>query len=215
MVHVAGLMGPACDSDAGMHGKSVHCAYNDTLGHSLNGKTSHIILQSGRWEKIVGCRIAGMLGIRLGNCAAGAPVKSQCDTILLYGFSTPKDLVVRHSLHYNDVIMSTMASQITSLMIVYSAVYSGGDQRKRQISASLTFVWGIHRSPVNSTQKASDAENTSIWWRHHVAYRQRPSASLHRTLYVFLHSAFRGSIWSPTLLVLPLFNLFCKRLWRL
>ena len=39
--------------------------------------------------------------------------------------------------HYNDVIMSTMMSQITSLTIVYSVVYSGVDQRKHSNSASL------------------------------------------------------------------------------
>ena len=55
--------------------------------------------------------------------------------------------------HYNDVIMGSMASQITSLTIVYSAVYSGADQRKHQISASLAFVRGIQRGPVNSPQK--------------------------------------------------------------
>ena len=55
--------------------------------------------------------------------------------------------------HYNDVIMSTTASQITSLTIVYSAVYSGADQSKHQSSASLAFVWGIHRGPVNSPHK--------------------------------------------------------------
>ena len=47
--------------------------------------------------------------------------------------------------HYSDVIMSTMASQITSLIVVYSTVYSGLDQRKHQSSASLAFVRGIHR----------------------------------------------------------------------
>ena len=47
--------------------------------------------------------------------------------------------------HYNDVIMTTMASQITSLTVVYSTVYSDADQRKHQSSASLVFVWGIHR----------------------------------------------------------------------
>ena len=49
--------------------------------------------------------------------------------------------------------MSTIASQITSLTIVYSTVYSGADQRKHQSSASLAFVWGIHRGPVNSPRK--------------------------------------------------------------
>ena len=57
------------------------------------------------------------------------------------------------SIHHNDVTMGTMASQITSLTIVYSAVYSGTDQRKHQSSASLAFVWGIHRGPVNSPHK--------------------------------------------------------------
>ena len=49
--------------------------------------------------------------------------------------------------------MSLMASQITSLTIVYSTVYSGTDQRKHQSSASLAFVRGIHWGPVNSTHK--------------------------------------------------------------
>ena len=55
--------------------------------------------------------------------------------------------------HYGDDIIGTMASQITSLTIVYSAVYSGADQRKHQSSASLTFVRGIHRGPVISLHK--------------------------------------------------------------
>ena len=50
-----------------------------------------------------------------------------------------------YCLHYDDVIMTTMASQITSLTVVYSIVYSGIDQRKHQSSASLAFVRGIHR----------------------------------------------------------------------
>ena len=49
--------------------------------------------------------------------------------------------------------MGAMASQITSLTIVYSTVYSGADQSKHQSSASLAFVWGIHRGPVNSPHK--------------------------------------------------------------
>ena len=57
------------------------------------------------------------------------------------------------SWHCNDVIMGAIASQITSLTIVYSTVYSGADQRKHRSSASLAFVWGIHRDPVNSPHK--------------------------------------------------------------
>ena len=55
--------------------------------------------------------------------------------------------------HYSDVIMATMASQITSLTIVHTTVYSGADQSKHQSSASLAFVWWIHRWPVNSPHK--------------------------------------------------------------
>ena len=57
------------------------------------------------------------------------------------------------SIHYDDVIMGAIASLITSLTIVYSTVYSDADQRKHQSSASLAFVWGIHRGPVNSPHK--------------------------------------------------------------
>ena len=57
--------------------------------------------------------------------------------------------------HYDDVTMSAMASQITSLTIVYSIVYSSTDQRNHQNSASLALVRGIHRWPVNSPHKGS------------------------------------------------------------
>ena len=65
------------------------------------------------------------------------------------------DCVINFNLkwHYGDVIMGTIASQITSLTIVYSTVYSGADQTKHQSSASLAFVRGIHRGPVNSPHK--------------------------------------------------------------
>ena len=49
--------------------------------------------------------------------------------------------------------MDTIASLITSLTVVYSIVYSDADQRKHQSSASLAFVWGILRGPLNSPQK--------------------------------------------------------------
>ena len=55
--------------------------------------------------------------------------------------------------HYGDVIMGAIASEITSLTIVYSTVYSDADERKHQSSASLAFVRGIHRGPVNSPHK--------------------------------------------------------------
>ena len=58
-----------------------------------------------------------------------------------------------HNYYHNDVIMSAMASQITKITALYSAVYSGEDQRKHQSPASLAFVRGIHRWPVKSPHK--------------------------------------------------------------
>ena len=49
--------------------------------------------------------------------------------------------------------MIMLASQITSLTVVYSTVYSDVNQRKHQSSASLAFVWEIHRGPVNFPHK--------------------------------------------------------------
>ena len=56
-------------------------------------------------------------------------------------------------LYYGDCIMGAMVSQITSITVVYSTVYSGADQRIHKSSASLAFVWGIHRWSVNSPHK--------------------------------------------------------------
>ena len=52
--------------------------------------------------------------------------------------------------HYRDIIMGAMASQITSLTIIYSTVYSGAGQRKHQSPAWLAFV---HQWLVNSPHK--------------------------------------------------------------
>ena len=65
-----------------------------------------------------------------------------------------------HWCPYSDVIMSAMAYYITSLTIVHSTVYSGADKSP----ASLAFVRGIHRWPVNSPHKgrASNEEKFSF-----------------------------------------------------
>ena len=56
--------------------------------------------------------------------------------------------------------MGPMASQITSISIVYSTVYSGADQRKHQSSAPLAFVRGILPGTGEfPAQMASNAEN--------------------------------------------------------
>ena len=74
-------------------------------------------------------------------------------TYRIYLLMVYKQFLTLLLLHYDDVITGTIASQITSLTSVYSTVYSGADQSKHQSSASLAFVWGIHRGPVNSPHK--------------------------------------------------------------
>ena len=62
----------------------------------------------------------------------------------------------------------SMTSQITGVWVVYSCVCSGADQIKHQSSASLAFVRGIHRWPLNSPNKGPvTRNNVSTWWRHH------------------------------------------------
>ena len=70
-------------------------------------------------------------------------LKQECAHLFYIGYAT----------HYDDVIMTMLASQITSLTVVYSIVYSGVNLRKHQSSASLAFVWEIHRGPVNFPHK--------------------------------------------------------------
>ena len=89
-----------------------------------------------------------------------------------------------HIFLYNDVIMGAIASQITSLTIVYSTVYSDADQRKHQGTASLA-----GNSPETDdfpTQMASNAENVSIWWRHHVLAFSRDVLTISLFLRVYL-----------------------------
>ena len=57
------------------------------------------------------------------------------------------------SRHGSDLIIRMMASQIIAVLMVYSTVCSGTDQRKHQSSTSLAFVRGIHQWPVNFWHK--------------------------------------------------------------
>ena len=71
--------------------------------------------------------------------------------------------------HYGDVIMGAIAYQITSLTIVYPAVYLDVDQRKYISKLCVTGLC-MGNSPGTGefpAQMASNAENVSIWWRHH------------------------------------------------
>ena len=62
--------------------------------------------------------------------------------------------------------MGAMVSQITGLAIVYLTVYSGTYQRTPKLR--VTGLCAVN-SPVTGefpAQKANNAENISIWWRH-------------------------------------------------
>ena len=95
--------------------------------------------------------------------------------------------------------MTTMASQITSLMVVYSTVYSGADQRKYQSSASLAFVRGIHRGPVNSphkwpvTRKMFPFDNV-IMYSHQLSACHVSETSINRLLWRTVRENL-GTVW--------------------
>ena len=89
---------------------------------------------------------------------------------------------------YNDVLMSEIASQITSVPTVCSTIYSGADQRQHQRSASLAFVQGIHRWPVNSphkrpvTRKKFPFDDVIRWWFACREIRKSSHAVVNKTI---------------------------------
>ena len=65
--------------------------------------------------------------------------------------------------------MSAMACHIASLTTVFSTVDSGAEKKKTSKLRVIGRCEG--NSPVTgefSAQRASNAENVSIWWCHHV-----------------------------------------------
>ena len=101
--------------------------------------------------------------------------------VITVGFH-PQGPVIQEAFpcHYTDAIMSAIVSPITNLTIVYSTVYSDADQRKHRSSASLAFVWGFHRGPVNSphkwpvTWKMLPFDDVIMPWCHHAYNRGCP-----------------------------------------
>ena len=97
--------------------------------------------------------------------------------------------------------MTAMASQTTGVSMVCSTACSGTDQRKHQSSASLAFVMG--NSPATGefpSQRASNAENVSIWWRHHDLIFFATSKQS-RELYLPLHES-----WQSTVILLKVYQ---------
>ena len=88
---------------------------------------------------------------------------AQCSLWLVLLWLSHRFVAV-HLKHYDDVRMCAMASQITSLTIVHSSVYSGADQIKHQSSTSLAFVRGIHRWPVLTHVTKTLGLTSIIYW---------------------------------------------------
>ena len=78
-----------------------------------------------------------------------------------------KDLAGPAVAHYIDVMMGAMASQITSLTIVYSTVYSNADKKKSKLRVTGLCAGNSPATGEFHLQMAIHAENVFIWWRHH------------------------------------------------
>ena len=117
-------------------------------------------------------------------------------------------------LHYNDVIMTTMASQITILMIAYSTVYSGADQRKHQSSAhwricvSSSFsefskggydirVWYLCRTLSGSLQWRHISDMMSQFTATQLLFRLTSKKHENSALLAFCEGGHRWSADSP------------------
>ena len=102
--------------------------------------------------------------------------------------------------HYIDVTMGAIASQVSSLTIVYSIVYWDADQRKHQGSASLAFVRGIHRGPVNSphkwpvTRKMFPFDDAIMFKVDNFTWKSHPSLTVYiYNIYIYIY------IWRVTI----------------
>ena len=95
--------------------------------------------------------------------------------LALSGFLSWVCQVLLTPVHYTDVIMTTIASQITSPTVVYSIVHA--DQRKHRSSASLAFVRGSHRDRwipgTKSQQRGKSFHLMTSSWNRIITYTFR------------------------------------------
>ena len=89
------------------------------------------------------------------NCSQGTAVTVLCP--------------VQNFPHYNDVIMSATASQITSLTIIYltDRLFRCRSKKISKLHITGLCAGNSHVTGEFPTQRTSNAENVSIWWRHH------------------------------------------------
>ena len=79
--------------------------------------------------------------------------------------------------------MTTMASQITSLTVVNSTLYSDADQRKHQSSASLALVWGIHRDRTKGQLRGKCFHLMTSSWSQPCYHTEHTVEPLYNTVY--------------------------------
>ena len=86
--------------------------------------------------------------------------------------------------HYIDVIMGAMASQITSLTIVYSTVYSAQMKEKSKLRVTGLCAGNSLETGEFPAQMASNAENVSIAWHHHECMTSQVDQDLNGKVYI-------------------------------
>ena len=94
--------------------------------------------------------------------------------------------------HYGDVVMDTMASQITSRTIVYATVYSGRSKKTSKLRVTGLFAGNSPSTGEFPAQMASNADNVSIWWRHHECVGFLCHAPVHRLTKFYQHFVIAG-----------------------
>ena len=93
-----------------------------------------------------------------------------------------------HWSHYIDVIMTTVASQITILTVVYSRLFI-----QAQINENIKAPrhWPLCGEFTGTgeflAQRASNVENCSIWWRHHAFSEHSTQNKLQQCAYFMEH----------------------------
>ena len=132
--------------------------FNENLSEirKFSFKKMHLKMSSGNWRPF--CLCLGMLTICLPLARPGfetSRLRKRVSSLVFHGSAYIIRFRETLNPNYSDVIMSAMASQITGVLIVCSTVCSGAAQRKHQSHASLAFLRGIHRSPVDSPHKES------------------------------------------------------------
>ena len=107
------------------------------------------------------------------------------------------DNLVRFPLPWRHNERDGVLNKSPASSIVYSTVYSGADQRNHQSSASLAFVWGIHRWPVYSLHKGPATRKMFpfdgviikwVWNYYHISHTAKSMSTKYVNVFVHIPS---------------------------